>query len=146
MIYRLDAIKAYTKRLVKKSAVKGITESGSTATDSYVYLESINLSKAAPTATIQFDFKGASGIRKKTQTVNIGFNLYDNSGHLDEYKNGFVVKSIDGRAVWYLLLGYATTGALSSHTGNTTVHITAAERTAWNAKQAAITDGAQIVE
>ena len=97
MIYRLDAMEAYNKRLVKKIAVKGITESGSTATDSYVYLESINLSKAAPTATIQFDFKGASGIRKKTQTVNIGFNLYDNSGHLDEYKNGFVVKSIDGR-------------------------------------------------
>ena len=43
-----------------------------------------------------------------------------------------------------LLQGYATTGALSSHTGNTTVHITAEERTAWNAKQAAITDGAQI--
>ena len=43
-----------------------------------------------------------------------------------------------------LLTGYATTRALSSHTGNTTVHITAAERTAWNAKQAAITDGAQI--
>ena len=43
-----------------------------------------------------------------------------------------------------LLQGYATTGALSSHTGNTTVHITAAERAAWNAKQAAITDGAQI--
>ena len=43
-----------------------------------------------------------------------------------------------------LLTGYATSGALSSHTGNTTVHITAAERTAWNAKQAAITDGAQI--
>ena len=43
-----------------------------------------------------------------------------------------------------LLTGYATSGALSSHTGNTTVHITAAERTAWNAKQNAITDGAQI--
>ena len=43
-----------------------------------------------------------------------------------------------------LLQGYSTTGALSSHTGNTTVHITAAERAAWNAKQAAITDGAQI--
>ena len=97
MIYRLDAMEAYNKRLVKKIAVKGITESGSTATDSYVYLESINLSKAAPTATIQFDFKGASGIRKKTQTVGIGFNIYDNSGHLDEYKNGFVVKAIDGR-------------------------------------------------
>ena len=43
-----------------------------------------------------------------------------------------------------LLTGYATSGALSSHTGNTTVHITAAERTAWNGKQNAITDGAQI--
>lgn len=97
MVYRLDAMEAYNKRLVKKISVKGITESGSTATDGFVYLESINLSKADPTATIQFDFKGASGIRKKTATVGIGYNLYDNSGNLDEYKNGYVVKSIDGR-------------------------------------------------
>ena len=97
MVYRLDAMEAYNKRLVKRIAVKGITESGSTATDGYVYLEGINLSKADPTATIQFDFKGATGIRKKTAKVGIRFNLYDNSGNLDEYKNGFVVKFIDGR-------------------------------------------------
>ena len=97
MVYRLDAMEAYNKRLVKKISVKGITESGSTATDGFVYLESINLSKTDPTATIQFDFKGASGIRKKTATVGIGYNLYDNSGNLDEYKNGYVVKFIDGR-------------------------------------------------
>lgn len=97
MVYRLDAMEAYNKRLVKKIAVKGITESGSTATEGYVYLEGINLSKADPTATIQFDYKGAAGIRKKTAKVGIGFNLYDNSGNLDEYKNGFVVKFIDGR-------------------------------------------------
>ena len=97
MVYRLDAMEAYNKRLVKKIAVKGITESGSTATEGYVYLEGINLSKADPTATIQFDYKGATGIRKKTAKVGIGFNLYDNSGRLDEYKNSFVVKFIDGR-------------------------------------------------
>lgn len=97
MVYRLDAMEAYNKRLVKKIAVKGIAETGTTATDSYVYLESINLSKAAPTATIQYDYKGVSGIRKKSQKVGIGFNLYDNSGELPEYKDGFVVKSIDGR-------------------------------------------------
>ena len=97
MVYRLDAMEAYNKRLVKKIAVKGITESGSTAIDSYVYLESINLSKKDPTATIQFDMKGASGFRKVSRTVGIGFNLYDNSGHMEEYKNNFVVKSIDGR-------------------------------------------------
>lgn len=97
MIYRLDAMDAYNKRLVKKIAVKGITESGSTATESYVYLEGINLSKADPTATLHFDFKGATGIRKKSAKVWIGFNLYEQSGQLDEYKHGFVVKSIDGR-------------------------------------------------
>ena len=100
MVYRLDAMEAYNKRLVKKIAVKGITESGSTATDGFVYLESINLSKSDPTATIQFDYIGVKGLRKKTATVGIGYNLYDNSGEsgkLDEYKEGFVVKAIDGR-------------------------------------------------
>lgn len=97
MIYRLDAMEAYNKRLVKKIAVKGISESGSTATESFVYLESINLSKAYPTATIQFDVKGTSGVRQVTRTVNEGYNLYDQSGNMEEYRNNFVVKTIDGR-------------------------------------------------
>lgn len=97
MVYRLDAMDAYNKRLVKKIAVKGISESGSTATESYVYLESINLSKAAPTATLQFDYKGTSGIRKIARTVSEGYNLYDNSNYMEEYKQGFVVSRIDGR-------------------------------------------------
>lgn len=100
MVYRLDAMEAYNKKLVKRIAVKGITESGSTATDGYVYLEGINLSKADPTATIQFDYMGKSGLRKISRKVGIGYNLYDNSGDvtkLEEYKNGFVVKAIDGR-------------------------------------------------
>lgn len=100
MVYRLDAMEAYNKKLVKKIAVKGITESGSTATDGYVYLEGINLSKADPTATIQFDYMGRSGLRKVSRKVGIGYNLYDNSGDvtkLEEYKNGFVVKAINGR-------------------------------------------------
>lgn len=97
MIYRLDAMEAYNKRLVKKIAVKGISESGSTATESFVYLESINLSKAYPTATIQFDVKGTSGVRQVTRTVNEGYNLYEQSGNMEEYRNNFVVKTIDGR-------------------------------------------------
>lgn len=98
MVFRLDAMEAYKQRLVKKIAVKGITESGSTATDSYIYLESINLSKSDPTATLQFEVKMASGaLRKKSRIVKIGDNLYDYSNGLEEYKNGFVVKQIDGR-------------------------------------------------
>jgi type III restriction enzyme len=59
MIYRLDAMEAYNKKLVKKIAVKGISVTGSTATESYVYLESINLSKGNPTATFEFDGAGS---------------------------------------------------------------------------------------
>ena len=98
MVFRLDAMEAYNRRLVKKIAVKGITESGTTATDSFIYLESINLSKSDPTATLQFEVKMASGApKKKSRIVKIGDNLYDYSGGLEEYRNGFVVKQIDGR-------------------------------------------------
>lgn len=83
MVYRLDAMEAYNKKLVKKIAVKGIQESGTTATDSYVYLEGINLSKADPTATIQFHTKGASGVKTVSRKVGTGFNLYPNSGELE---------------------------------------------------------------
>lgn len=97
LIYRLDAMDAYNKKLVKKIAVKGITESGTTATESFVYLEGLNLSKSDPTATIQFDCKRASGIKPMSATVTEGYNLFDHSSELPEYRDGFVVKRIDGR-------------------------------------------------
>jgi type III restriction enzyme len=98
MVFRLDAMEAYNRRLVKKIAVKGITESSSAATDSFIYLESINLSKSDPTATLQFEVKMTSGApKRKSRIVKIGDNLYDYSGGLEEYKNGFVLRQIDGR-------------------------------------------------
>lgn len=97
MVYRLDAMEAYNKKLVKKIAVKGISATGSTATEGYVYLESINLSKGNPTATIEFDLKGKQGVRKARRTVGEGFNLYPNSGELGEYKSGYTITRIDGR-------------------------------------------------
>lgn len=97
MVYRLDAMDAYNKKLVKKIAVKGIQESGTSSTESYVYLESINLSKADPVAVIQFHAKGTSGVRTVSRKVGLGFNLYAGSGELEEYNNNFIVKNIDGR-------------------------------------------------
>lgn len=97
MVYRLDAMDAYNKKLVKKIAVKGIQESGTSSTESYVYLESINLSKADPVAVIQFHAKGTSGVRTVSRKVGLGFNLYVGSGELEEYNNNFIVKNIDGR-------------------------------------------------
>ncbi len=78
MIYRLDAIEAYNQRLVKKIAVKGISETGTTATNSFVYLEGVNVSKKNPTATIQFDVKMKNGTKPKSRIVNEGDNLFLN--------------------------------------------------------------------
>ena len=97
MIYRLDALEAYYKKLVKKIAVKGISASGTTGTEGFVFLESINVSGANPTATIRFDVKGKTGVRQVSRTVNEGYSLYDNSGQLEEYKNGYTVSRIDAR-------------------------------------------------
>lgn len=97
MIYRLDALEAYNKKLVKKIAVKGISISGSTATEGYVYVQSINLSKGNPTATLEFDCRGKTGIRKVVRIVNEGYSLYANSDELAQYKNGYTVLRIDGR-------------------------------------------------
>jgi type III restriction enzyme len=97
MIYRLDALEAYNKRLVKKIAVKGISVSGSTATEGYIYIQGINLSKGNPTATIEFDAKGKFSFRKVTRIVGEGYSLFDNSGELAAYKDGYTVLRIDGR-------------------------------------------------
>ncbi|MBQ7814790.1 MAG: DEAD/DEAH box helicase family protein, partial [Thermoguttaceae bacterium] len=97
MVFRLDAMDAYNRRLVKKIAVKGVSVKGSTGTEGYVYFEGLNLSKKAPTASIQFDGKGKNGLVVKRVAVGEGCNLYEKSGGLDEYRDGYVVKTIDGR-------------------------------------------------
>lgn len=96
MVYRLDALEAYNKRLVKKIAVKGISVTGTTATESYLYLEKINLSgDHPPTATLEFEIKGAKGVRKVSRIIRERYNLYEQSGGLDEYK-GYTVAKISG--------------------------------------------------
>lgn len=97
MIYRLDAMEAYNKKLVKKIAVKGISIAGNAATEGYVYLQSINLSKGNPTATIEFDVKGTKGTRKAIRIACEGANLFAYSGELEEYRNGYTITRIDGR-------------------------------------------------
>lgn len=96
LVYRLDALEAYNKRLVKKIAVKGISVSGTTATESYLYLEKINLSgDHPPTATLEFEMKGANSPRKALRIIREGYNLFEQSGGLDEYR-GYTVSRING--------------------------------------------------
>lgn len=96
MMFRLDAIDAYNQKLVKKIEVKGIKQIGSTATNGYVYLEEIIISKGNPQARISFDVKTATGTKQTSKVVGEQFDLYAQSGELNEYKNNFIVERIDG--------------------------------------------------
>ena len=96
MVYRLDAMDAYNKKLVKKISVKGIEQKGTTATNGYLYLESIVLSEGNPQARIGYDKKGASSVKLVTELVSDGFDIYQKSGGLEEYQDGYRVESIDG--------------------------------------------------
>src|SRR3989339_2278992 len=94
-IYRLDALDAYTQKLVKKIAVRGITVRGLTGTNAYLYLESIDISPSAPpVARIEYEVKQQSGIVRKSRKFGKGDNLFDLSGNLAQYK-GFVISEID---------------------------------------------------
>ena len=98
IIYRLDAQDAYNQKLVKKIAVKGISVVGNRATGSYVYLAGINIStNKNPTARLEFDYRGKSGISKKIRNCDEGDNLYTLSENLNEYKFGWLITHIDGR-------------------------------------------------
>ena len=93
-VYRLDALDAYNKRLVKKIQVKGINLKGSTGTNGYLYLESISLSTTKPPyAVIEHEKRTATGsISKKRVKVAEGYNLYEQSGNMPAYKNQTVTE------------------------------------------------------
>ena len=98
-VYRLDAIDAFNKHLVKKIEVMGVEQVGTTGTNGYLHLESIVLSKTkgeSPRARISFDASGRVGLRTVTRTVGEGFDLYDKSGELEAYRDGFTIERIDG--------------------------------------------------
>ena len=87
-IFRLDALDAYNKRLVKKIQVKGINLKGSTGTTGYLYLEQISLTSTKPPyAIVEFEKRSRDGVKKIRQKLGEGANLYELSGNLPAYKN-----------------------------------------------------------
>ncbi len=97
-IYRLDAIDAFNQKLVKKINVKGIEVVGNVGTNSFLFLDRINIStNSFPTAHIKMEMevKQESGIKKVLKKVQEWDNLYDLSNELEQYR-WFVVKEISG--------------------------------------------------
>jgi len=100
MVYRLDAVDAYQKQLVKKITVKGIHIIGATAASGYLYLQKINVfPDKNPTATVVFEYisKSRPGILKKVKSFSHGDNLYIHSGEIESYRNGYTISEINAK-------------------------------------------------
>lgn len=96
-IYRLDALDAYNKKLVKKIQVKGISIKGHTGLDGYIYLEQIKLSTSKPPlAVVEINKLQGDNVVRKILTVEQGASLYALSGELEAYKNQLITL-IDGQ-------------------------------------------------
>ena len=93
-IHRLDALDAYNQKLVKKIRVRGISVKGLTGTNAYLFLESIEVSTAAPVARVEVEIKQNSGIKRVLRKLSRNDNLFDLSGGLEQYR-GFVVADIN---------------------------------------------------
>lgn len=95
-VYRLDALDAYNKKLVKKIQVKGISLKGSTGTTGYLYLEQIIVSSSKPPeALIEYEIRSGNGVKRVRKKLQKGANLFQLSGDMPQYKN-FTIQEVDG--------------------------------------------------
>ncbi len=95
LVYVMDALDAFNKKLVKKIEVKGFEVKNLKGTNSYLYLEQIVLSpKKPPAARIEFEVKHKGGIKRETHTVGVDDNLFYGSNEMEQYK-GYTVSEID---------------------------------------------------
>lgn len=93
-VYALDALDAYNKKLVKKIQVKGFEVKNLKGTSSYLYIDSIILSKTEPPMVkIDLEVKTATGIHRKSIKFGKGDKLQSASG-LAQYE-GFDISEIN---------------------------------------------------
>lgn len=94
-IYRLDAVDAFNQKLVKKINVKGVEIIGALGSNSYLFLDRIEISdKSYPRAVLEIEIRQEGGIKKVLKRLSEGDDLYQLSGELKQYQ-GFVINSVN---------------------------------------------------
>lgn len=95
LVYVLDALDAFNKRLVKKIEVKGFEVKNFRGTDKYMFLEQIVLSsKKPPMAKIEIEISYNKSINRETRILGVGDDLYYISQEMEQYK-GFTISEVD---------------------------------------------------
>lgn len=95
LIYVLDALDAYNKRLVKRIEVKGFDVKNLRGTDGYLFLESIVISpKKPPMARLEFEIGYDKSINRETRLLGVDDDLFALSKNMEQYR-GFRISDVD---------------------------------------------------
>ena len=103
-VYVLDALDAYNQKLVKKIEVVGFELRNLKGTESYIYFDSVFLSKnEPPMVRLEIDVQSKSGnIKRVYKNVGEGDDLFYLSGEMEQYR-GYMLTEIDhlrGKAIF----------------------------------------------
>ena len=103
-VYMLDALDAYNQKLVKKIEVVGFELRNLKGTESYIYFDSVVLSKnEPPMVRLEIDVQSKSGnIKRAYKNVGEGDDLFYLSGEMEQYR-GYMLTEIDplrGKAIF----------------------------------------------
>jgi len=93
LVYRLDPVRAFELRLVKRIVVASATADGA-ANDAFVRVERIDYKKGIK-AKLRIHAQAVAGPKEKTVTVKQGADLFVLSGERACYHEGFEVAEID---------------------------------------------------
>lgn len=95
LIYVLDALDAYNKRLVKRIEVKGFEVKNLRGTDHYLYMESILLSaKKPPMVRLELEIKYQKSVNREFRVLGVGDNLFYISNEMEQYRD-YSISEID---------------------------------------------------
>lgn len=95
LIYVLDALDAFNKKLVKRIEVKGFEVKNFRGTDSYLFLEQIVVSPdKPPRAKIELEIKYNKSINRESRLLEVGEDLYYKSNQMEQYK-GYTISEIN---------------------------------------------------
>lgn len=96
LVYVLDALDAYNKRLVKKIQVKGFEVKNLKGTGQYLYLVGFVLSSnRPPRVRLEYEVAGKNGVRRMRKILDVNDNLYYESNQMQQYQKGFTISRIE---------------------------------------------------
>jgi type III restriction enzyme len=92
MLYKLDSVDAYERKLVKQIEVAGI-EVKDEHNKAYIKLLKVDNKKNGITAQIELDVKSGGNVKRQTKTIRSGTDLLDLSGGRRVY-DGYIIEDI----------------------------------------------------